>query len=158
MARDMPNHLVPPRRFGGRTWNCQGLRKQTMSILTKQHEFLDADRSHTDVVQKTDERRCLTARERLANRDWLPGLSTADQNDPAVTTPGLFTDATGEQRETEQAALQTVAAPLASPGDAERFSAANREWYPGLCMTCEKAAGCKYPKPEGGVFNCDEFE
>lgn len=28
----------------------------------------------------------------------------------------------------------------------------------GLCRTCEHRNSCTYPKPEGGVWNCDEFE
>jgi hypothetical protein len=45
-----------------------------------------------------------------------------------------------------------------SPRFDDRFAVANREWFPGLCMTCEKRDTCTFPKPEGGVFNCDEFE
>ena len=28
----------------------------------------------------------------------------------------------------------------------------------GLCRTCSKADTCTYPKPEGGVWHCDEYE
>jgi hypothetical protein len=27
----------------------------------------------------------------------------------------------------------------------------------GLCMNCEERATCTYPKPEGGVWHCDEY-
>lgn len=27
----------------------------------------------------------------------------------------------------------------------------------GLCRTCENRFDCRYPKPAGGVWNCDEF-
>jgi hypothetical protein len=30
--------------------------------------------------------------------------------------------------------------------------------YMGLCQTCENRETCKYPKPEGGVWHCDEFK
>jgi len=29
--------------------------------------------------------------------------------------------------------------------------------YKGLCSQCEERANCIYPKPEGGVWHCEEF-
>ncbi len=29
--------------------------------------------------------------------------------------------------------------------------------YKGLCSDCEERATCIYPKPEGGVWHCEEF-
>ena len=29
--------------------------------------------------------------------------------------------------------------------------------YKGLCSQCEGAANCIFPKPEGGVWRCEEF-
>jgi hypothetical protein len=29
--------------------------------------------------------------------------------------------------------------------------------YKGLCSNCEERATCVYPKPEGGVWHCDEY-
>jgi hypothetical protein len=29
--------------------------------------------------------------------------------------------------------------------------------YKGLCINCEERATCLYPKPEGGVWRCDEY-
>lgn len=28
----------------------------------------------------------------------------------------------------------------------------------GLCATCDRRHDCTYPKPEGGVWRCEEFE
>jgi hypothetical protein len=28
----------------------------------------------------------------------------------------------------------------------------------GLCVSCAKRDTCTFPKPEGGVWHCDEFE
>lgn len=28
----------------------------------------------------------------------------------------------------------------------------------GLCRTCERKETCSYPKPEGGVWRCEEFQ
>lgn len=29
--------------------------------------------------------------------------------------------------------------------------------YKGLCVNCEDRVTCTYPKPEGGVWHCEEF-
>lgn len=129
-----------------------------MNSPTVHLESLDADRGHFGGPQEAVERRYMTARERLANRDWLPALHEANQGAPAVTTPGLFVDAIGEPDELEQGGLQTIATLSTRSEGVERFAVANREWFPGLCMTCVKLASCGFPKPEGGVFSCDEFE
>ncbi|MCB9855492.1 MAG: hypothetical protein H6818_07360 [Phycisphaerales bacterium] len=129
-----------------------------MNSQKTHRESLDADRGHVGGPQEAVERRCVSARERLANRDWLPGLHTSDPEAPAVTTPGLFADTIGEPRESGRGGLQTIATLSTRSEGVERFAVANREWYPGLCMTCVKLASCSFPKPEGGVFSCDEFE
>lgn len=28
----------------------------------------------------------------------------------------------------------------------------------GLCRTCSRSDTCTYPKPEGGVWHCDEYD
>lgn len=43
------------------------------------------------------------------------------------------------------------ARPSASPG-------ARSAPLRGLCATCERRHDCTYPKPEVGVWHCDEFE
>ena len=30
--------------------------------------------------------------------------------------------------------------------------------YRGLCSNCEQRSTCTYPKPEGGVWHCEEYE
>ncbi len=30
--------------------------------------------------------------------------------------------------------------------------------YPGLCRNCEKRDECLYPKPEAGVWHCEEYQ
>jgi hypothetical protein len=30
--------------------------------------------------------------------------------------------------------------------------------YKGLCVNCENRQTCTYPKPEGGVWHCNEYE
>jgi len=40
----------------------------------------------------------------------------------------------------------------------ERASRYEEVEYKGLCMNCEKRNTCTYPKPEGGVWSCEEYE
>jgi hypothetical protein len=94
----------------------------------------------------------------LANRDWYPGLCATCVNDAVCTFPRSMQRPVVSCDEFEGIVTQKVSHRSPSPGEAERFVAANREWYPGLCMTCNKQESCTYPRPEGGVFNCDEFE
>jgi hypothetical protein len=35
---------------------------------------------------------------------------------------------------------------------------ADREKYPGICSTCANRETCTFPKPEGGVWQCEEYE
>jgi hypothetical protein len=37
---------------------------------------------------------------------------------------------------------------------AEREEAHN---YPGLCSNCDNRETCIYPRPEGGIWHCDEY-
>ncbi|MGA2268823.1 MAG: hypothetical protein ABSH44_10170 [Bryobacteraceae bacterium] len=54
-------------------------------------------------------------------------------------------------RQREIAELEALArAPLPKPED-------SRE-YLGLCVNCENREACIYPKPEGGVWRCEEYE
>ncbi len=34
----------------------------------------------------------------------------------------------------------------------------SEEQPPGLCKTCAVRTECKYPKPESGVWHCDEYQ
>lgn len=41
---------------------------------------------------------------------------------------------------------------------AETSSGANVRHERGLCSTCEKRESCTFPRQDGGVWQCDEFE
>lgn len=42
-----------------------------------------------------------------------------------------------------------------SEGDSRKDVDSNR--YIGLCRTCEERESCKFTKPEGGVWHCEEY-
>ncbi len=47
--------------------------------------------------------------------------------------------------------------PIDSPFKSDAAYESSGE-YKGLCVNCEKRETCTYPKPEGGVWHCDEYE
>ena len=50
--------------------------------------------------------------------------------------------------------------PRAEPASPKALSEAKQKElgkYKGLCLNCEKRETCTYPKPEGGVWHCDEY-
>jgi hypothetical protein len=93
-----------------------------------------------------------------ANREWYPGLCSTCDSEPTCTFPGSsdrlvtacdeFAGGTGLVSRTIKDVTDT----------AERFAVANREWYPGLWMTCAKQDECTLPMPDGGVYLCGSFE
>jgi hypothetical protein len=90
----------------------------------------------------------------VANREWYPALSTTRASEPERSFAEPIDGTCAGVVET--ASSLTVLDSLRD--EKERFNVANREWFPGLCTSCEKLEACTFPKPEGGVFSCDEFE
>ena len=45
----------------------------------------------------------------------------------------------------------------AAPSAAMEEAHPKDEKYKGLCSNCENRQGCTFPKPEGGVLNCEEY-
>ena len=102
----------------------------------------------------------MSERSRATNREWYPGLCSTCVNEPTCTFPRSADRPvmTCDEFEGVVEAKQACTTEYPRPDEKERFAMANREWFPGLCMTCEKRDTCTFPKPEGGVFSCDEFE
>lgn len=97
-------------------------------------------------------------RSRVANREWYPGLCTTCVNEPqctfprSVDRPVMFCEEFDGVVEVKPRLL------MESPPPTERLAVVDRGRFRGLCMTCEKRETCTFPKPEGGVFHCEEFE
>ncbi len=47
--------------------------------------------------------------------------------------------------------------PKANPKFVPRNEKRNLGKYPGLCSICEDRKSCTFPKPEGGVWRCEEY-
>jgi len=48
--------------------------------------------------------------------------------------------------------------PSAQPKTYSVEASRSRGDYRGLCRTCSRLTECTYPKPEGGVWHCEEYE
>lgn len=116
------------------------------------------DRRETGAKKASQPAQPMSERTRMANRDWYPGLCTTCVNEPVCTFPRSVDYPVTSCDEFEGGVEVKPLRSLEGSRLTERFAVANREWFPGLCMTCEKRETCTFPKPEGGVFNCDEFE
>ena len=55
----------------------------------------------------------------------------------------------------------SVPVPAAEPARAESTRSGKRQIAskrPGLCMNCDNAETCTTPKPEGGIWHCQEYQ
>ena len=50
------------------------------------------------------------------------------------------------------------ATPPADSSAARRAAEEEAPKYTGLCMNCEHRRTCTHPKPEGGVWHCEDYE
>ena len=50
-----------------------------------------------------------------------------------------------------------MAPPAATPSVTDRAAEGEAAEYTGLCMNCENRRVCKHPKPEGGVWHCENY-
>lgn len=50
---------------------------------------------------------------------------------------------------------------ISSPSEPKSISRSEEKdtsKYPGLCMNCAHCETCTFPKPEGGIWHCEEYE
>ena len=48
--------------------------------------------------------------------------------------------------------------PMTNENISFRVKGKNSEQFKGLCKNCKKRKTCTLPKPEGGVWRCEEYE
>lgn len=130
------------------------MRSETMSTGIREGKELREHRVHRPSQTPAG----VSASSRAANREWYPGLCTTCENEINCTFPRSADHPVLTCDEFVGVVEPSPSPVVQSRRTDDRFAQANREWFPGLCKTCEKRETCTYPKPEGGVFNCDEFE
>jgi hypothetical protein len=84
------------------------------------------------------------------------GLCTTCEHAPHCTHPRAYGVPVLECG--DMAPLVLAVAPVTGIDAARSVPQRARTDAKGLCTTCVRLAGCTYPKLEGGVWHCDEFE
>lgn len=116
------------------------------------------ERSDTREIRASEPMQRPSERSRVANKEWYPGLCTTCVDEPVCT----FTRPVGRSvmfcEEFDGAVEVKPRLTLESMPPTERLAVVDHGRVRGLCMTCERREACAFPKPEGGVFHCEEFE
>ncbi|HUC44014.1 MAG TPA: hypothetical protein VMR65_08250 [Candidatus Sulfotelmatobacter sp.] len=92
----------------------------------------------------------------LPVRGTVKGLCTTCEHAPQCThlrphdVPTLMCD--------DMVPLSIAIAPTAGIDPGQAIPAGNRVGPKGLCATCTRHPSCRYPKLEGGVWHCEEFD
>jgi hypothetical protein len=100
--------------------------------------------------------------EKAMSEDRLfQGLCLTCQNAPGCTFPRdrarpiwQCEEFTGDGKPSERVSPEGVVPPRTGMVEAEREGGA---WM-GLCKNCANRQDCRYPKPEGGVWRCEEYD
>ncbi len=74
------------------------------------------------------------------------------------TPPVLFCEEFDGQQEHHSGATAEVMAQSTTVHTQARFQCERSSKFKGLCATCEKRERCTFPRAEGGVWHCEEFE
>lgn len=69
-----------------------------------------------------------------------------------ATSPILFCEMFDESKPEEQVSVNTPPAQASPEGEKKPASLIK-----GLCVNCEHRDTCNFPKPEGGVWHCEEY-
>jgi len=118
-------------------------------------------RSASDKHTPTEPYRKPTPTEAAANREWYPykGLCGSCVVMDECTYRRDRANPIHSCDEFEGAVMPPPAPTVLSQKRMnDRAKAANQQWYPGLCGICAKQADCVFPKPAGGVWQCEEYE
>ncbi|HEV2446671.1 MAG TPA: hypothetical protein VGS58_12135 [Candidatus Sulfopaludibacter sp.] len=85
------------------------------------------------------------------------GVCAACKHDPGCIYENS-SETTILQCEQFELAFPELAAHASATGRRERYSEFDGpNGFAGLCSNCENRWNCIYPKPEGGVWRCDEY-
>lgn len=101
---------------------------------------------------------------RVATRVPIQGLCTTCAHAGACTFPRrragpvLFCEEFDGSGTSDSGTATGTRTPLPNVQRAEAYSSGHSASLTGLCATCEKRATCTFPRAEGGVWRCEEFE
>lgn len=94
----------------------------------------------------------------MLNSKAAAGVCSACKYDPDCIYEASSRSAILQCEQFELAFPAQAARRSTSPEPRGRSSSAqDTNGYAGLCSNCENRSTCIYPKPEGGVWRCDEY-
>ncbi len=136
--------------------------KHSQSLRPEQAERSESDRStNASEEQPSCERDGCAPVERRAESSGLcmtcvhVGTCTFLRRD---TPPVLFCEEFDGQQEHRSGASAEVMAQSVTVHTQATYMPERSSKFNGLCATCEKRELCTFPKAEGGVWHCEEFE
>lgn len=95
----------------------------------------------------------------MVKKDKLPGLCASCVNAGGCTFPRTPGRPVTECEEFEGACGDAPACgDDAGRGPRASEAPPDTGCVKGLCRTCTKRATCTFPKPEGGVWHCEEYD
>ena len=93
----------------------------------------------------------------MSNSNAAMGVCAACKYDPDYIYEALSGGVILQCEQFELAFPAQVARPTSARPRAWSGNAKDTGGYAGLCSNCENRSSCVYPKPEGGVWHCDEY-
>jgi hypothetical protein len=91
----------------------------------------------------------------MSMTDAAAGVCAACKYDPDCIYKTISTGVILQCEQFELGFREETAAPTQTPVRPGRKAIANG--HLGLCVNCEHRDTCIYPKPEGGVWRCEEY-
>ena len=85
------------------------------------------------------------------------GVCSACKYDPACIYEAGSNSVILQCEQFEMAPPVPVARPTSAQPRALAGNGTDTNGYAGLCSNCENRETCVYPKPEGGVWRCEEY-
>jgi len=93
----------------------------------------------------------------MSKRYAAAGLCSTCKNDPTCMYEAASNSAVLQCEQFELAPPAKAARPAPTKAQPLSSTATDTNGYTGLCSNCENRKTCIYPKPEGGVWHCDEY-
>jgi len=93
----------------------------------------------------------------MSNPSATPGLCSTCKYDPDCMYEAASGGAILQCEQYELAPSAQAPRRAATQARSQSNNATDTNGYAGLCANCENRKTCIYPKPEGGVWHCDEY-
>lgn len=93
----------------------------------------------------------------MSNSNAGAGVCAACTHDPGCIYEAMSGGMILQCEQFEMAFPKPAARPTSTQPRAFSSKPTDTNGFAGLCTNCENRLTCIYPKPEGGVWRCDEY-